>query len=384
MSVSGYSLQSYGEMITCEPRMGAFDRALRQSITPGCRVIDLGAGPGLFALLACRYGAGSVVAIEPDPSIEVGRQMARDNGFADRITFVRDLSTNWQPDRLADVVISDIRGVMPLFEHHVATIKDVRARLLKPGGVQIPGVDRVFAALIDAPKTYEGYRKPWLENDYGVDLTAAWRYRMHDWGRSYQPAEALLSDTQEFVRLDYNTITDDSHSARMTFHTARPGTAHGILMWFETELAPGIGYSNAPGAPEQVYGQGFFPLEQPVTLAEGAKASVDMAARMVNGQYIWNWGLRATDVEGRAHAFRQSSFKSQILGRDQLAPRAAGFCPPARPRQAVDAYCLGQFDGQTTLAQLVDQVIAAFPGHFPDQKSAFDHVAALSARYNKV
>jgi protein arginine N-methyltransferase 1 len=128
MSLSGYSLTSYGRMITCEPRMSAFDAALQSAIMPGCRVLEIGTGPGIMALLACRYGAGQVVAIEPDPSIEVARRLAVANGYADTITFVRDRSTNWQPDALADVVVSDIRGVMPLFEQHIPCIIDTRAR----------------------------------------------------------------------------------------------------------------------------------------------------------------------------------------------------------------------------------------------------------------
>lgn len=52
--------------------MSAYVAGLRQAVTPGCTVIDLGAGPGLFALLACQFGAGHVWAIEPDPSIHLG------------------------------------------------------------------------------------------------------------------------------------------------------------------------------------------------------------------------------------------------------------------------------------------------------------------------
>lgn len=384
MSVSGYSLDAYGRMITCEPRMGAFAKALRQSVTPGCRVIDLGAGPGLFALLACHYGAGSVVAIEPDPSIEIAKQAARDNGFADRITFVRDLSTNWQPDQPADVVISDIRGVMPLFEHHIATIRDVRARLLRPGGMQIPGIDHIFATLVEAPDTYADYRKPWLDHGYDVDLSAVWRYRANDWGRTYLPPEAMLCPPQRFTTLDYRTIEQESHRATLGFRTMRAGMVHGILMWFETELVPGVGYSNAPGAPEQVYGQAFFPLDQPINLGDQTDVAVDMAALMVSGRYIWNWSLRATDTAGRAHSFRQSSFKAQILSHDQLAPRASTFCPPAKAGQRIDAWCLVRFDGKTDLAQLADQVLHEFPDHFADHRAAFDHVSSLSARYNKL
>lgn len=384
---SGYSLREYGKMITCEPRMGAFAQALRRAITPGCEVIDLGAGPGAFALLACQYGAGHVTAIEPDVSISVARQMARDNGYADRITFVSDLSTKWQPTKMADVVISDIRGVMPLFEHHIPTIKDVRARLLKPGGIQIPGIDRIHAALVEAPDFYAEFHTPWLENAYGLNLSAAHVYAVNDWSRTWQPSKALLSEPQLFATLDYRQITDPNHRATMSFKAARPGVAHGILMWFETELvpdlAPGLGYSNGPDAPEQVYGQAFFPLESPISLAAGMGAEAEVSAHLIDGEYVWSWAIRATDTEGRTHAFRQSSFKSQILDRAKLSARASNFTPPATQEHGIDAYCLQQFDGETDLSQLADMAKGAFPDYFTTHRLAFDYVAKLSARYNK-
>ncbi|WP_223428968.1 methyltransferase domain-containing protein [Tateyamaria pelophila] len=382
MSPSGYSLNSYGEMITCEPRQGEYAKALKQAITPGCRVIDLGAGPGHFALLACKYGAGHVVVIEPDPSIHIAKLAAQDNGFADRITFVRDMSQNWSTDEKADVVISDIRGVIPLFEHHIPTIKDVRKRLLKHGGVQIPGVDHIYGALVEAPEVYTKHVGPWLDKPYGLDMSAAHIYVANRWSRTYMQPEALISSTQRFATLDYRTIEDTNHRASLTFEATRTGTTHGILIWFETELLPGVGYSNAPGAPEQIYGQAFFPFERPVSLAEGMTATADISANFIDGSYVWSWNFRATDTDGQAQAFRQSSFKADIISPETLAPRAASFCPPQHIKQKIDVFCLSLFDGQTDLNTVADQLSAKFPQQFETKSKALNHVAKLSARYN--
>ena len=48
-------------MIVDAARMDAYVRALREAIKPGSVVVDLGSGPGLFALIACALGvrAGS-------------------------------------------------------------------------------------------------------------------------------------------------------------------------------------------------------------------------------------------------------------------------------------------------------------------------------------
>jgi len=382
MSASGYNLHSYGRMIDCEPRMGAFAQALRRSVTPGCRVIDLGAGPGLFALLACQYGAGHVLVIEPDASIIVAKQAARDNGFADRITFVRDISQNLNMEDKADVVISDIRGVMPLFEHHIPTIVDVRARLLKPDGTQIPGVDRIYAALVEAPETYVKHLGPWQSKPYGIDMSAAHGYANNSWTRTYLPSEAQVSDTQLFATLDYKTVADTNCRRTLSFVSARASTIHGILLWFETELVPGVGYSNAPGAPEQVYGQAFLPLEHPVELGEGATASADISANYIEGDYVWSWSFRAIDSDGQKHSFRQSSFKSNIIAPETLATRAANFCPPKRNTQDIDIFCISKFDGETDLSTIADLLMIQFPQSFETKSKAMSRVARLSAKYN--
>jgi protein arginine N-methyltransferase 1 len=370
-------------MITCEPRMSAYAQALRQSIEPGGRVVDLGAGPSMFALLACQMGAAHVTAIEPHASIEIGRRAAIDNDCADKITFVRDLSTNFVPDEKADVLVSDIRGVLPLFEHHIPTILDARERLLKPGGVMIPVLDRIYAALVEAPETYTPYHKPWLQNDYGVDLEAGHAYAINSWRRTCQKPEALMCGPQLFATLDYRTVEETNYRATLRFKATRRGTVHGILMWFDSELGPEVGFSNAPGEPEQVYGQAFFPIERPVTLGSGSEAQAEISATFVNGDYVWSWAFRATDTDGQEHAYRQSTFKGMLLSHETLAPRDRNFRPPASEEQDVDVACLGMFNGGNSLAEIAQELNRRFIGHFKDEAAAIEHVANLSARYNR-
>ena len=71
-----YILHFYGRMLADTPRMNAYVEALRRSVTPDSVVLDLGSGPGVFALLACKFGARRVYAIEPDNTINIGREAA--------------------------------------------------------------------------------------------------------------------------------------------------------------------------------------------------------------------------------------------------------------------------------------------------------------------
>lgn len=369
-------------MISCEPRMSEYARALRQCIHPGAHVIDLGTGPGILALLACKAGASRVTAIDPHPSIEVARRAARDNGFADKIAFFCGLSTHLFPDTLADVIVSDIRGVLPLFERHIPVINDARTRLLKPGGTMIPAADRVYAALVEAADLYDQSRRPWLENAYGLDLSAGYVHITNQWMRTSRNASALMSKPHLFAALDYREALDPNQRASILFEASRSGTVHGLLLWFDTQLAPGIGFSNAPGEPELVYGQAFFPFEHPVTIAEGGLAACDISANFVDGDYIWAWSIRAEDIDGNPHAYRQSSLKSTIFSPEILAPRAQSFKPPSSRLQDVDAACIGLFNGERTLQEIAQLLLARFPEYFHDENAAFERAASLSGHYN--
>ena len=123
-----YSLHFYGQMLADAPRVDAYAAALRQAVTPDSVVLDLGCGPGVFAMLACQLGARRVYAIEPDNVINIAREAAAANGFADRIEFFQSLSTDVTLPEPATIIISDLRGVLPFYQGHIPAIIDARRR----------------------------------------------------------------------------------------------------------------------------------------------------------------------------------------------------------------------------------------------------------------
>ena len=52
-----YSLHFYGQMIADARRMEAYVAALRKAVRSDSVVMDLGCGPGVLALIACKLGA---------------------------------------------------------------------------------------------------------------------------------------------------------------------------------------------------------------------------------------------------------------------------------------------------------------------------------------
>ena len=379
---TGYLLTSYGDMIVNEPRMSAYATALRQAITPGCKVLDIGAGPGIFALLACQFGAGSVVAIDPHDSILLVNEAARSNGFDDRIKIVHDLSSAYSSDRRAEVIISDLRGILPLFEGHIPAVIDARERLMAPGGTLIPVRDTLHIALVDHEASYAGFERPWLDNSYDIDLSVGHRFAVNRYVKVVLGREDLLSESAHLLTLDYTTISDPNVSATAELTAVRDGTAHGFVVWFDAELGPSIGFSNAPGEPEQVYGQCFFPFERPIELATGDSVTVELRADHIAGSYVWSWNSSARRAGHETPVtFRQSTFRGTIMTPARLAALSPNHVPSALTEHEVDRHCLSLFDGVTSLKKVARLLAAKFPDQFADNADAFGHASRLAQRY---
>lgn len=317
-----YSLRGYGDMIADGVRMTAYRDALARAIEPGDTVLDLGAGTGILSLLACQLGAGKVYAVEPSDALAVARQLAQDNGCADRIEFLQASSFDVRLPAPVDVLVSDLRGVLPLHGAHIPAIVDARRRLLAPGGVQIPARDRVHAQLVsDAALHDEGVRI-WRDGALGLDLRGALRWAAHQMRKADLSRSAMLDKSQVMFELDYATVESASAKAEAHWTVGDDAVAHGLGAWFETELIEGVGYSNAPDRPRAIYGQMFFPFPEPLALARHDVVTVRLAANFVDDVYVWQWRTSVRDAAGSLRCeFSQSSFQATPVNPARLQAR---------------------------------------------------------------
>lgn len=308
-----YSLHFYGRMIADAPRMDAYVAALRQTVKPDSVVMDLGCGPGVFALLACKLGARRVYAVEPSNVIGLAREAAAANGFADRIQFFEKLSTEITLDEPANIIVSDLRGVLPWFQQHIPSLIDARKRLLAHDGTLIPRRDTLWAAVVEAPEQYEELVAPWENNGLELDLSTGTRLITNNWRKTRIRPEQFLTEPVCWTTIDYYEVYSPDVRAEMSWRAARKGTAHGVAVWFDADLGDGIGFSNYPSGPELIYGNGFFPFSEPVEVMEGDRIKLRLEAKMVVDDYVWRW-----DTEFPNTSFKQSTFFGVPLSKGKL------------------------------------------------------------------
>lgn len=379
-----YSIGSFGMMMADSVRMGAYAAALRATIQPGATVADIGAGTGVLTLLACRYGAARVYAIEPNPAVAIASEAARLNGFEDRVTVVTGLSTDFKPDRPVDVVVSDLRGVLPFWPGHIEAVVDARERLLRPGGALIPQSDSLHAAIITAPEKYAELSGPWDNAEYGVDLSAGREMALNNWCKYRFGADQLLTAPALAGVIDYTTVTatDTRFSADVEVQVNRAGPGHGLGFWFDARLTSEIGFSNAPGCPEAVYGRAFFPWLRPVELEVGWRVELRVEAWPLETTYLWRWISTVRDHRGAVvDQFDQSTFRGSPLDPTHLARGAGTFTPRRGKEVEMDAFVLSQIDGNASLREIGALLYREFSAAFPGEQAAFDYVARCCRRY---
>lgn len=295
--MSVYSLDDYGRMIADRVRMDAYALALKSVVKPDSVVLDIGAATGIHALLACKFGAKKVYAIEPNDAVHLAQEIAQANGFADRIEFIHDFSTDVTLPQQADIIVSDLRGVLPLFSEHIPTILDARQRHLAPGGLLIPQKDTLWAAVVETRVVYNEIIRPW-DYPYGLNMNAAKQVMLNRWVHDDTEtirALNLLVKPQVWAILDYASIENPNvGNSPLVLEVTREGTAHGVLIWFDAQLADGVSFSNSPYTKKvaEVYGRGFFPFLEPVSVAQGDSITLQIQADLVDEEYEWQWHTR--------------------------------------------------------------------------------------------
>jgi protein arginine N-methyltransferase 1 len=315
-----YSAQDYDAMLADAGRTAAYLSSIKSAVHPGSVVVEIGTGVGYFAVAACAAGARRVYAIEVNPVVELAAQVAADNGCADRITFISDDSRRVTLPERGDVLLSDLRGVLPLFGDHIPSIADARKRLVVPGATLIPLRDTLWAAPCAAP---EGWRRDHIaigEKPGGIDRRAVAARIRSDWYQCRIGAGDLFAPGVQWAALDYTSIEAPSVSGNAEWTVAREGELDGLALWFEGDLGFGARISNSPLDERRLYGQAFFPLERSLRVKAEDRLSVELRANHAGDDYFWAWNTLLTPAApaSKAVAFQQTNLASRVVSLERL------------------------------------------------------------------
>lgn len=365
-------------------RVSAYTEAIKRVVTPNTVVVDIGAGIGTFALLACKFGARKVYAIEPSEVIQLARELVEANGFGDRVQFLQAMSTEIELPEKADLLVSDLRGSCPLFGNHIPSIIDARLRFLKPTGVMAPMVDRIQVAAVQAPQIAEENIPLTSWSLEGLDLGLAREYVTNQPVSTPHKPEFVLSEIQSIGQVDYRCVETADFEGSATAIIQRDGVMHGLCLWFESETAPGIGYSTSMrGEDYCVYGSFFLPWSEPVRVKRGFILTISISAKFVGGDYVWRWNASTrNDRDSRTiNRMSQSSVLGLPISLERLKKRAQDFVPTVNEKAHAMALAIEEMNGDNSVQEIAQILKKRFPERFSELEDARKLVGDIAHKF---
>jgi predicted nicotinamide N-methyase len=263
-------------MIRDNARNAAYDAALRRAVTPNSRVLEIGCGSGLLAMMAARAGAREVVTCEMIPAVaSKAAEIVARNGYGDRVRVIAKHSSMLDAETdlggRADILVSEIvdsvllgEAVLPAHEH---AVRD----LLKPGARVIPARGTVRVAL-----AHDGRQPHDLTNIAGFDLSAFRSLAMPL--RRYTVGDerlALRSDAADLFSFDFASPRYCPPAEASLDCVSTGGAINGVAQWIALTLDEVTHYENRPrrGA-YSAWGVMFHSFAQEFDTAPGEKIKV--------------------------------------------------------------------------------------------------------------
>jgi len=261
-------LDFHREMIADEVRTSAYREAIRHFVTPDSVVLDLGTGSGILSLFACDAGARRVYAIESQHIADAAMLLARECGFADRMTVFHEKSFDVTMPEPVDVLVTETIAGFGLEEGMLGSVLDARQRFLKPDAVMIPRQMELIVAAVEHPKFYDENITWWERPQYGFDLSPLRMFTSNSLRHDKIDPRALLSPGATVMTIDFATFDSVAVTGSTQLTVERPGTLHGFAGWFSATLAPGLVIADECGSAMHWF-QAFLALERPVAVEKG-------------------------------------------------------------------------------------------------------------------
>ena len=243
-------------MMDDHARNGAYDAAIRR-VVPGKRVLDIGTGAGLLAMMAARAGAAHVTTCETVGLIaERAREIIAQNGLSDRITVIAKPSTELVVGRdlpqRAEVLVTETFASGLISEGILPTVEHAHEHLLTPDAAIVPAVASVMGYLAGGDTLkgmlfvdrIDGFQLS-LFNDFAPPSLVA---------NLDNVPHSALSDDVALLRFDLKERRFPMASTRRVIRATRQGASVGVAQWIRLDLDAHTRYENRPSSDAEFNG----------------------------------------------------------------------------------------------------------------------------------
>mmetsp|Transcript_7889 Transcript_7889/g.12540 ORF Transcript_7889/g.12540 Transcript_7889/m.12540 type:complete len:303 (+) Transcript_7889:462-1370(+) len=213
-------------------------------------VMDVGSGTGVLAMFAAKAGARKVYAVEGSSIANLAKELVKSNGLEEVVTVIHRRVEDLGVEEIekVDIIISEFMGFYLLHESMLDSVIAARDKFLKPGGLMLPSVARIYSAPVSLPSMWKENVEIWIDVDqtYGLDLSGVVEPTLKTLTLSPKvdecvPQEGLGSEPQLVWEADLTTVEAkalETVDRRMTFPVTPKALLHGLCVWFDVQ---GIG-----------------------------------------------------------------------------------------------------------------------------------------------
>lgn len=303
-------------MLADQPRMAFYQAAIARHIQPGDRVVDLGTGTGILAALAARRGAAHVYAIDHSEILQHARTLAKANRI-ENVEFIATHSMDFTVEEPVDVILHEQMGDCLFDEAMVANVTDLRNRLLKPGGLILPGRFEFYCEPI---KINDARLVPfiWELNVQGYDYSCLERNRPQEPGYYHLVSSDLglvdhfLGEPEPVLTIDLQTLdeADMPHEITFTRTVVNAGRLDGYAVYFRARVDCDLSISSGPLDRRRAPHWGFRILR---TGRDDFAAGDEIEVRLTVGRWpeldSWRW----------SHVKRARHSRAAAIGSGEVA-----------------------------------------------------------------
>jgi type II protein arginine methyltransferase len=271
--VPGY----HRSMLADSARNHAYARAIRETVSPGDTVLDIGAGSGLLAMMAAKAGARKVVACEANPALAAtAAEIVRRNGFDGVVEVVAEHSTRLERSGKlgdgADVIVAEIFSHTLIDEGAIRALNHGIKVLAKPGARIVPASASVRVALVD----YTGDVLPPLGRVAGFDLSPFERHLPSEIAVPVKSRHLHLRSPPRSL-FDFDFSRGEAPSERRTelILTSLGGPVTGVVQWIALQLTGNVAFENAPDPDRRSHWPCVVhPFDEPLATSAGEEVRI--------------------------------------------------------------------------------------------------------------
>lgn len=255
---------AFADMLHDTERNQLYHRALIEAIDTvrnrgeKAKVLDIGTGTGLLAMMAAKHGADTVYACEASvPIARCAKEVIKDNGHEGTIRLIPKRSTDVavgpgrDMEERANILVTEVFDTELIGECAIETFTDALQRLLEPGCMVVPHAATVYAQVVHSPflRSHHTPRPVRLAGGLRIEVppgplrTCAGSPSLHDLqlsqlreGEDFMPLTAPLP----VFRFDFTSAETMPEEDCLTVaaDAAAAGTCHAVLMWWDLDMNP--------------------------------------------------------------------------------------------------------------------------------------------------